>query len=105
MLGGPNSFPGSGSFMFFMEAQMRYVRRLLTAMFERGSRVADLRPEVNDRYNAQVQRAHAQMVWTHPGMSTYYRNRHGRVVFVMPFLNREYWEMTRRADLENYTLS
>jgi len=29
MLGGPNSFPGSGSFMYFMEVQMRYIARLL----------------------------------------------------------------------------
>jgi 4-hydroxyacetophenone monooxygenase len=42
------------------------------------------------------------MVWTHPGMSTWYRNRHGRVVFAMPFLNIDYWEATRRADLEHY---
>ena len=38
MLGGPNSFPGSGSFMYFMEVQMRYIRRLLTEQFRRRVR-------------------------------------------------------------------
>jgi hypothetical protein len=26
----------------------------------------------------------------------------GHLVFVMPFLNVEYWEMTKRADIESY---
>ncbi|AII05631.1 monooxygenase [Rhodococcus opacus] len=103
MLGGPNSFPGSGSFMFFMEVQMRYIRGLLTEMFKKGIKAIDARPEANEEYNELVDSTHARTVWTHRGMSTYYRNSHGRVVFVMPFLNVEYWQMTRRPDLENYT--
>jgi 4-hydroxyacetophenone monooxygenase len=104
MLGGPNSFPGSGSFMFFMEVQMRYIRGLLTEMFQQNIAAIDARTEANDKYNELVDTTHARTVWTHRGMSTYYRNSRGRVVFVMPFLNVEYWEMTRRPDLENYTI-
>ncbi|HEY5856634.1 MAG TPA: NAD(P)/FAD-dependent oxidoreductase [Aldersonia sp.] len=103
MLGGPNSFPGSGSFMYFMEVQMRYIRGLLTQMFQRGIHAVDARPEANERYNALVDEVHERTVWTHRGMSTYYRNSRGRVVFVMPFLNVEYWQMTNEPDLENYT--
>jgi 4-hydroxyacetophenone monooxygenase len=102
MLGGPNSFPGSGSFMYFMEVQMGYIRRLLTELFRRGSGPVAVDPDVHDSYNAEVEALHERMVWTHPGMSTWYRNRHGRVVFAMPFLNIDYWEITRRADLEHY---
>jgi 4-hydroxyacetophenone monooxygenase len=102
MLGGPNSFPGSGSFTFFIEAQMRYVRRLMTEMFRHQIVAIDVREEANDAYNELVDETHDRMVWTHRGMSTYYRNAHGRVVFVMPFLNVEYWAMMQRADLENY---
>jgi 4-hydroxyacetophenone monooxygenase len=104
MLGGPNSFPGSGSFTFFMETQMRYVRGLLNEMFRRGIRAVDATEQANADYNDLVDSLHAQMVWTHPGMTTYYRNSIGRVIFVMPFLNLDYWNMTSRPDLENYTL-
>jgi 4-hydroxyacetophenone monooxygenase len=104
MLGGPNSFPGSGSFMYFMEVQMGYIRRLLTELFRQGSGPIAVAPDVHDSYNATVEALHEQMVWTHPGMSTWYRNRHGRVVFAMPFLNVEYWEATRRADMEHYVV-
>jgi 4-hydroxyacetophenone monooxygenase len=103
MLGGPNSFPGSGSFMYFMEVQMRYIRSLLTQMLELGITAVDATEQVNDAYNELVDSTHARTVWTHPGMQTYYRNSRGRVVFVMPFLNVEYWNMTKHVDLADYT--
>jgi 4-hydroxyacetophenone monooxygenase len=105
MLGGPNSFPGSGSFMYFMEVQMRYIRGLLTEMVERGILAVDAREEATRTYNELVDELHARTVWTHPGMRTYYRNSKGRVVFVMPFLNVEYWNMTKDVDLEDYRAS
>jgi 4-hydroxyacetophenone monooxygenase len=104
MLGGPNSFPGSGSFMYFMEVQMRYIRNLLALMLERGITAVDATPQANDTYNELVDSMHARTVWTHPGMETYYRNSLGRVVYVMPFLNVEYWNMTKVVDLADYTL-
>jgi 4-hydroxyacetophenone monooxygenase len=42
------------------------------------------------------------MVWTHPGMSTYYRNRRGRVVVNFPYRNVDLFAMTRRADMADY---
>jgi 4-hydroxyacetophenone monooxygenase len=102
MLGGPNSFPGSGSFMFFMEVQMRYIRRLLNEMFERDVATMAVSVEANDRYNDLVDRMHEKMIWTHKGMTTYQRNERGRVVFLTPFLNIEYWEMLAEPKLEDY---
>lgn len=104
MLGGPHSFPGSGSFMYFMEVQGRYLRDLLAEMFALGVAAIDARADITARYNELVDDVHERTVWTHPGFSTYYRNSKGRVIFVMPFLNLEYWEFTRRPDIENYTL-
>ena len=104
MLSGPNSFPGSGSVLFFTEVQMRYIRTLLNEMFERGIRAIDVTDETTRRYNDLVDQRHKSMIWSHSGMTTYYRNSRGRVVVVMPFLNVEYWNMTEGADLENYTV-
>jgi 4-hydroxyacetophenone monooxygenase len=44
------------------------------------------------------------MVWTHPGMETYYRNAAGRVVTNMPWRVVDYWHMTRRPHLDEYVL-
>ena len=82
---------------------MRYIRKLLTQMLERGITAVDATEQVNNTYNELVDSTHARTVWTHPGMQTYYRNSRGRVVFVMPFLNVEYWNMTKDVDLADYT--
>ena len=42
------------------------------------------------------------MIWTHPGMDTYYRNDRGRVVMNMPFRNLDFWRLTQRANLEDF---
>jgi len=52
--------------------------------------------------NDLVDRMHEKMVWTHKGMTTYQRNERGRVVFLTPFLNIEYWEMLAEPKLEDY---
>lgn len=102
MLGGPHSQPGSGSFMYFMELQARYLRKLLAAMFENNITAVAATQEATDRYNTEVDNLHEQTVWKHPGFGTYYRNSKDRVIFVMPFRNVEFWEMVHEPDLNDY---
>ena len=80
VLYGPNTQPGhGGSIMFVMEMLMRYVTDALTTMVRDGIGALEVREDVHEAYNERIDAAHEQMVWTHPGMSTYYRNDHGRV--------------------------
>jgi 4-hydroxyacetophenone monooxygenase len=44
------------------------------------------------------------MVWTHPGLETYYRNERGRVVVNSPYRNAVFYEMTRTANLGDYVV-
>jgi 4-hydroxyacetophenone monooxygenase len=39
---------------------------------------------------------------THPGMTTYYRNKQGRVFSAMPWRFVDYWRMTHDPDLGQY---
>ncbi|OZE26735.1 monooxygenase [Rhodococcus sp. 05-2254-5] len=104
MLGGPHSLPGSGSFMYFMELQARYLRDLLAEMFRKNITAISATEDSTNQYNELVDTMHSKTVWTHPGFATYYRNSKGRVIFVMPFLNVEYWEMVRRPDLSDFDI-
>jgi 4-hydroxyacetophenone monooxygenase len=104
LVGGPNSFPGSGSFMYFMEVQMGYIARLLASMFEAGAAAIDVRKDVFDEYNDLVDRTSELTVWTHPGTNTYFRNSRGRLVFVSPFRNVEYWTRAQRSSIDDYQL-
>jgi 4-hydroxyacetophenone monooxygenase len=100
---GPNTQVGhGGSLIFVVEMQMRYVIGLLQAMLTEQFGAIEVRQDVHDEYNAGIDRAHANMVWTHPGMSTYYRNAKGRVVVNYPYRNVDLFQMTGRIDLGDY---
>jgi 4-hydroxyacetophenone monooxygenase len=105
MLYGPNSQGGhGGSVIGTAEMQVNYVVGLLREMLERGIGAVEPRREVFDEYNRRVDEAHERMIWTHPGMDTYYRNSKGRVVVNTPWRVVDYWEMTRRPNLDDYVL-
>ena len=100
---GPNSGPAhGGSVIFQSECQSRYITACLVDMIEHGIAVIDVRQEVHDRYVRDVDREHEQMIWTHPGMTTYYRNSRGRVFSAMPWRFVDYWRMTHDPDLSLY---
>jgi 4-hydroxyacetophenone monooxygenase len=101
---GPNLQPGhGGSIMFTIERQMNLVLSILALMAEEGYGSVECRADVLDEYNTLVDAAHAKMVWTHPGMDTYYRNTRGRVVVNTPFRNIDFFYATERADPNEYT--
>jgi 4-hydroxyacetophenone monooxygenase len=74
-------------------------------MIEKDIAAVDVRPEVKDAYVEKVDAEHEQMIWTHPGMTTYYRNSHGRVFSAMPWRFVDYWEMTHDPDLRDYRVT
>ncbi len=97
---GPNLQAGhGGSFMFMVEMQVRWVMDVLKNMLEKGLGSVECRDDVCEAYNERVDALHENMVWTHPGMETYYRNVNGRVVVNSPFRNAQFFAMTRAANL------
>lgn len=102
---GPNTGLGhGGSAIFQSECQSRYIAVCLTRMIGEGIGAISVRPAVVEDYVRRVDEAHERMIWTHPGMSTYYRNRFGRVVSVMPWRLVDYWAMTHDPDFAEYDL-
>jgi 4-hydroxyacetophenone monooxygenase len=100
---GPNSGPAhGGSVIFQSECQSRYIAACLVEMIEHGIAAIDVSPEAHDRYVREVDKEHEQLIWTHPGMTTYYRNSQGRVFSAMPWRFVDYWEMTHDPDLSQY---
>jgi len=100
---GPNAGPAhGGSVIFQSECQSRYITACLVDMIEHGLAAIDVRQDVHDQYVREVDVEHEQMIWTHPGMTTYYRNKQGRVFSAMPWRFVDYWRMTHNADLSQY---
>jgi 4-hydroxyacetophenone monooxygenase len=102
---GPSTGLGhGGSAICQAESQARYISAMLVKMSEHQIAAVDVKQHVHDAFVAEVDARHAELIWTHPGMSTYYRNRHGRVVSATPFSLLEYWSMTHDPKLEEFTL-
>jgi 4-hydroxyacetophenone monooxygenase len=100
---GPNTNLGhGGSYIFIAECQIRYIVDLIEKMLREDVDAVDCLPEVHDDYNEKVDDAHAKMIWTHPGMDTWYRNAAGRVVTNAPWRVVDYWKMTHEANLDDF---
>ena len=74
-----------GSIIFHTECQVRYIMTCLKALLEKGLSSMECRQDVHDAYNERVDAAHAKMVWTHHGMTNWYKNADGRVTTNSPW--------------------
>lgn len=105
VLTGPNTALGhGGSVVTLIETQTRYVLGILRQAMERhgaGFEI-EVKQDRHDDFNVNVQAAHSRMIWSHRGMSNWYRNAKGRVVAPTPFRNDDYWAMARRTDISDY---
>jgi 4-hydroxyacetophenone monooxygenase len=103
MLTGPNTgLAHGGNAIFMTECQMRYVLDGIRTLVETGGRDLDVSVGAYEAYNAEVDERHAGLVWSHKGMTNWYRNSAGRVFALSPWRLVDYWRMTRSFDVENY---
>ncbi|MFZ9041518.1 MAG: flavin-containing monooxygenase [Ilumatobacteraceae bacterium] len=105
MLGPSTGLGHGGSAIFQAESQVRYVCDAIVTMIEQDLAALAVKESVHDEYVHAVDERHGQMIWTHPGVSTYYRNSKGRVVLATPWSLLEYWEMTHDVDLDDFEIS
>lgn len=104
LMGGPNTNAGHGGSGFLIaEAQTRYIASAIVTLIASGYASMEVDPVVRDAYTDRVDSEHETLIWTHPGMSTYYRNRFGRVVSPMPFRLVDYWHSTKAVDPTEFT--
>lgn len=103
---GPNTNTGHGGSAFLLaESQSRYISGCIASLIENNSSTMECRSIALDEYINRMDAEHEHLIWTHPGMSTYYRNRYGRVVSVMPWRLVDYWKMTHQPDLSDFVIA
>ena len=79
---------------------MQAVRELI----ETGSRSIEVQEKPFVDYNKRVDAAHRGMVWSHPGVGNWYKNKLGRVVMNSPWRLVDYRNMTTTFVPEEYEL-
>jgi len=101
---GPNTNLGGGSIISMMEAQAGYVADAADRLADglrRDERVAlDVRPEIAEHYDAEMQRRLAGSVWA--GCASWYRGPNGRITTNWPGTVGEYQQRTRALDPSDF---
>lgn len=100
VLYGPNTNTSGGSIIRYLEHQVRYVREALQEAARRGSSGVEVRPEVEQAYDEEVQARFPGTAWTR--CDSWYRDDTGRIVTNWPGYMREYDERTRRVEPSDY---
>jgi 4-hydroxyacetophenone monooxygenase len=103
---GPNTnLAHGGSIIFHAECQARYIVRMLGVMSSLGISSVECTQAAHDDYVRRVDDAHAGLIWSHPAVDTWYRNRSGRVVAVSPWRLVDYWTMTHEPNLDDFVVT
>lgn len=94
----------AGSIIFNSECQVRYVVGCVQMLIEGGLQSMDVKPEVYADYNRRYDDTLADLVWSHPAVNSWYKNKHGRVVNTSPWALGDYWRWTHHPIATEYTL-
>lgn len=97
---GPNTNLGSGSIIYMLECQARYIRQVVDHLASKRRSYVSVRSDVEARYDAEIQQRLAASAWV--SCASWYRNSSGRVANNWPGLVSEYKKRTKSVDLSDY---
>ncbi|MCF3937387.1 flavin-containing monooxygenase [Gordonia tangerina] len=102
---GPNTNTGHGGTVIAgTEMQIQHITALISAMVDDELSTVEVRQDVHDHYNDELDEALAHTVWDFGGTTTYYRNAGGRIVTNSPWRYVDYWRRVHRPHLDDFLL-
>jgi cation diffusion facilitator CzcD-associated flavoprotein CzcO len=104
MLYGPNT-NSSGSIVFMLESQTRYIVRCLKAMTRRRARSMEVRAARQRAFNDEIQTRIGETVLVHDGCHSYFQTASGKVVTQWPGFMFAYRMRTRRVAAGDYAFA
>lgn len=97
MVYGPNTnIVVNGSIIFLSECGVRFITEMAGRIAREGPLTVS--HGAHDDFNARVDAENARMAWGHPGVSSWYKGKSGRVTQNWPFPLVDYWAATRAPD-------
>lgn len=97
VLYGPNTNLGHNSIVIMIESQVAYIVNCMEAVLRRGGRSIDVRQDVEDRYNEQIQKRLDGTVWS-TSCDSWYKNDAGRIVNNWAYGTLKYMRQMRHLD-------
>jgi cation diffusion facilitator CzcD-associated flavoprotein CzcO len=98
---GPGTALGHNSIIFMIEAQVHYILQCLNELDRKGADYLDLKPEVQRRFNDEVQASLKTSVWS-SGCKSWYQTAEGINFTIWPWSTWKFWLQTRRVNEAEY---
>jgi cation diffusion facilitator CzcD-associated flavoprotein CzcO len=96
---GPNTNLGHNSIIYMLESQFNYIVGCVRALTR--ARYIDVRPDVQNAFNREIQRRFRDTVWT-SGCTSWYMAADGKIVNNWPGFTFAYRRATRRPDPRDF---
>jgi len=106
ILNGPNTNAGhGGSAILACEFQVRYIMQAVAELARNGVDRLEVDEDVFWTYNKELDAELDKCIWSHPGMTTWYRNEAGRIVVSSPWTYLDSWDRMRSFEPADYRRS
>ena len=101
---GPNSGPGHNSLLVYVQGQIAYAVAGIRAVVERDLRWLDVRKDVQDDYNATIQKRLKRTTWM-SGCSSWYLTADGYNASMYPGFATQYLRQMQDFRLDDYEVA
>ena len=103
LLIGPNTGLGHNSMVFMIESQLNYILDCMRTMDRRNLGAIEVRPEIQEAFDTEMQKRMQRTVWT-SGCKSWYLDANGHNTTLWPGFTFEYRRRTHHFDPQRYTL-
>jgi cation diffusion facilitator CzcD-associated flavoprotein CzcO len=101
---GPNTGLGHSSMVYMIESQLAFVTGALREMRSRGASTVEVRGEVQEKYNAEIQARLENTVWN-TGCHSWYLDAQGRNPTLWPDWTWRFRHVTAHFDPAEYLVA
>ncbi|MEV0295220.1 NAD(P)/FAD-dependent oxidoreductase [Nocardia sp. NPDC050710] len=99
---GPNVGLGHTSMVYMIESQINYIADALATVDRMGLRTVEVRREVQDTYNRDLQAKLVKSVWSTGGCASWYLDKHGNNTTLWPDFTFQFRRLTKTFDVAAY---
>ncbi|MCB9231681.1 MAG: NAD(P)/FAD-dependent oxidoreductase [Bacteroidia bacterium] len=102
---GPNTGLGHNSIIHIIESQVQYIMSALDAMEKEGITRVEVKKEMQDKFNQEVQERLKGTIWNVGGCMSWYVNQEGKNTTLWPGYTWQFRRMLRRFHPADYNCS
>ncbi|WP_084721619.1 flavin-containing monooxygenase [Rhodococcus marinonascens] len=99
---GPNTGLGHSSMVYMIESQLNYLVDAMRTLDKYDIGRIEVREDVQDRYNVDLQKRLSNSVWSTGGCASWYLDKHGNNTTLWPGFTFEFHNATQYFDLDAY---